>query len=86
MGLAIVMQEKQLILTVLCYHKLSITDYWKDNALRGKDYNSDFLSKRKEKKKWKTLMKYPEYIETFAILGKHEVLEDEILKVLENFV
>lgn len=50
MGLAIVMQEIQLILTVLCYHKLSITDYWKDNALRGKDYNSDFLSKRKEKK------------------------------------
>ena len=85
MGLAIVMQEKQQILTVLCYHKLSITDYWKDSALRGKDYNSDFLSKRKEKK-LETLIKYPEYIETFAILGKHEVLEDKILKVLENFL
>ena len=45
-----------------------------------------FFQKEKKKKKWKTLMKYPEYIETFAILGKHEVLEDEILKVLENFV
>ena len=44
-----------------------------------------FFQKEK-KKKWKTLMKYPEYIETFAILGKHEVLEDEILKLLENFV
>ena len=31
-------------------------------------------------------MKYPEYMETFATLEKHKVLEDEILKVLESFV
>ena len=31
-------------------------------------------------------MKYPEYKETFAILEKHEVLEDEIFKVLESSV
>ena len=41
---------------------------------------------QKEKKKCKTIMEYPEYIETFAILEKHEVLEDEIFKVLETSV
>ena len=56
----------------------------KRHALPDKDYISNFLSKRK--KKCKTIMEYPEYIETFAILEKHEVLEDEIFEVLETSV
>ena len=40
------------------------------HALPGKDHIS--------------IMKYPEYIETFAILEKHEVLENEIFKVSES--
>ena len=52
------------------------------HALSGKDYVSNFLSKRK--KKCKTIIKYSEYIATFAILEKPEVLEDEIFKVLES--
>ena len=55
------------------------------HALPDKDYIFKFSFKKK-KKKCKTIMEYPEYIETFAILEKHEVLEDEIFEVLETSV
>ena len=35
---------------------------------------------------WKTLIKYPEYVETFANFEKHKVLQQEIFKELESLV
>ena len=43
----------------------------------------NFLFQKGKKKKWKTLIKYTEYKETFANLGKHEVLQEEIFRELE---
>ena len=51
----------------------------------GNDYISSFFQKGK-KKFWKTLLKYPEYVNIFLKLGTNEILQEVTLKELESFV
>ena len=55
------------------------------HAFSGNDYISSFFEKS-EKMFWKTLLKYPEYLDKFANLGANEILQEDTLKELENFV
>ena len=43
-----------------------------------------FVFSEGKEKKWKTLIKYPEYKETFANLGKREDSQEEIFRELES--
>ena len=45
-----------------------------------------FVFSEGKEKKWKTLIKYPEYKETFANLGKREDSQEEIFRELESSV
>ena len=55
------------------------------HALSGKDYISSIFWKGK-KKLWKTLLKYPEYLETFANLRTNEMLQEDTLTKLQSFL
>ena len=51
----------------------------------GNNYISSFFRKGK-KKFWKTLLKYPEYLDIFGNLGTNEMLQEDTLKELESFL
>ena len=55
------------------------------HVFSGNNYISSFFRKGK-KKFWKTLLKYPEYLDIFGNLGTNEMLQEDTVKELESFV
>ena len=67
--------------------------YWKSNIKGYQEYmrflvtiSFQFFSRKGKEKFWKTLLKYPEYLDIFANPGTNEIIQEDTAKELESFV